>query len=80
MKRKICFDFDDLELMIDDDYVILIGFRKRDFDDILIYVSFVDVRLLRLRSIKICIVVFFIKLRIFLDNKLFVVLFNMFKL
>lgn len=28
MKRKICFDFDDLELMIDDDYVILIGFRK----------------------------------------------------
>lgn len=80
MKRKICFDFDDLKLMIDDDYVILIGFRKSDFDDILIYVSFVDVRLLRLRSIKICIVVFFIKLRIFLDNKLFVVLFNMFKL
>lgn len=80
MKRKICFDFDDLELMIDDDYVILIGFRKSDFDDILIYVSFVDVRLLRLRIIKICIVVFFIKLRIFLDNKLFVVLFNMFKL
>lgn len=78
MKRKICFYFDDLELMIDDDYVILIGFRKSDFDDILIYVSFVDVRLLRLRIIKICIVVFFIKLRIFLDNKLFVVLFNMF--
>lgn len=51
MKRKICFDFDDLKLMIDDDYVILIGFRKSDFDDILIYVSFVDVRLLRLRSI-----------------------------
>lgn len=78
MKRKICFVFDDLELMIGDDYVILIGFRKCYFDDILIYVSFVDVWVLRLRSIKLCIVVFLIKLRILLDNKYFVVLFNMF--
>lgn len=78
MKRKICFVFDDLEVMIGDDYVILIGFRKCYFDDILIYVSFVDVWVLRLRSIKLCIVVFLIKLRILLDNKFFVVLFNMF--
>lgn len=79
MKRKTRLDFDDQESMTDDDYVTLTGLRKRDFDDILTYVSSADVRPSRSRSIKTCIAVLLTKLRTSLDNKLLAVLFNMSK-
>lgn len=79
MKRKTRLDFDDPESMTDDDYVTLTGLRKSDFDDILTYVSFADVRPSRSRTIKTCIAVLLTKLRTSLDNKLLAVLFNMSK-
>lgn len=65
----------DNNLFGDEDYKNLIGLIWLQFDDLMINID--DIKYFKFRSILLCIVILFVKLKCVLDNKMLVMLFNM---
>lgn len=81
-RREMAFehprlDFDDESSMDDEDYKVLTGFSRGEFQDIVSSVTNIDSS--KSRSKRTCIAILLVKLRSALSNKMLAVLFNMTK-